>query len=78
MGRPKPRWWGPAPAGFLPRRYGPRITSRSVTKLDEDGTLTIEIENEGAPGSGYRGTRTSLTGVRIETAQARPEPATTP
>jgi hypothetical protein len=57
---------------FLPRSYGPRITSRSVTTLNEDGTLTIEIENEGAEGSDYRGTRTSVTGVRIETARAEP------
>lgn len=53
--------------GFLPRRYGPRITSRSVARLAADGTLTIEIESEGVPGSGYRGTRTALTGVRVET-----------
>jgi len=63
---------------FLPRSYGPRITSHSVAKLARDGTLTIEIENEGAAGSGYRGTRTSVSGLRIETATAAPEPAAAP
>lgn len=54
---------------FLPRSYGPRITSRSVSRLDEDGALAIEIENEAAEGETYRGTRTSLRGTRIETAR---------
>ncbi|HKJ23258.1 MAG TPA: hypothetical protein VKB65_00450 [Myxococcota bacterium] len=64
--------------GFLPRRYGPRITSRSVATLAEDGSLTIEIENEGVEGSSYRGTRTSVTGTRIETASAASDAESAP
>ena len=58
--------------GFLPRRYGPRIRSQSVSRLDENGSLVIEIENEAAEGAAYRGTRTTLRGDRITTARAGP------
>ncbi|NNL64704.1 MAG: hypothetical protein HKP30_00540 [Myxococcales bacterium] len=51
---------------FLPRQYGPRITSRSVAELDEEGALTIEIKSEAAAGESYRSTRTTVRGARIE------------
>ena len=58
---------------FLPRTYGPRIRSASVTRLNADGSLTIDIETEGAEGeTGYRGTRTSVTGHRDENARTAP------
>lgn len=50
---------------FLPRQYGPRITSRSVAELDEQGDLTIEIKSEAAAGEEYRSTRTTVRGARI-------------
>jgi len=56
--------------GFLPRRYGPRVRSRSVSRIDEGGSLVIEIENEAAEGARYQGTRTTLRGDRISTARA--------
>jgi len=58
--------------GFLPRRYGPRIRSQSVSRIDESGSITIEIENEAAEGSTYGGTRTTLRGARIATTRANP------
>jgi hypothetical protein len=57
---------------FLPRHYGPRITSRSTSRINEDGSLTTEIENEAAAGQSYRGTRTTLRGMRISTDLVTP------
>lgn len=50
---------------FLPRHYGPRITSESKTRLNEDGSLTIEIESHAAEDQQYRATRTTVRGTRI-------------
>jgi len=58
---------------FLPRTYGPRITSRSTARLDPDGTLTIEIESQGVRGETYRPTRTTVRGVRLAAATAAAE-----
>jgi hypothetical protein len=50
---------------FVPRHVGPRIVSSSVGSVTKDGTLTIEVENEAAPGVVYPPTRTTLRGERI-------------
>lgn len=50
---------------FLPRQYGPRITSESTTRLNDDGSLTIEIQSQAADGQEYRATRTTVRGTRI-------------
>ena len=56
--------------GFLPRHYGPRITSNSTTRLNDDGSLTIEIESRAAEGEkDYRATRTTVRGTRISPAR---------
>lgn len=55
---------------FMPRSYGPRIRSTSVSRLNSDGSLTIDIETVGAEGeTGYRGTRTSVSGHRAESTR---------
>jgi hypothetical protein len=50
---------------FVPRIVGPRIVSSSVGKVEEDGTITIEIENRPAEGEDYPPTRTILRGSRV-------------
>ena len=50
---------------FLPRQYGPRITSQSTTRLTDDGMLVIEIESRAAEGESYRSTRTTVRGTRV-------------
>ncbi len=50
---------------FLPRQYGPRITSESRTRVNRDGSLTIEIQSRAAEGESYRATRTTVRGTRI-------------
>lgn len=54
---------------FLPRTYGPRITSESTTRLEEDGSLVIEIESHAAEGQSYRATHTTVRGSRISPAR---------
>jgi hypothetical protein len=58
---------------FVPRMVGPRIVSKSVGALAADGTLTIEVENEPAPGEVYPPTRTTLKGVRLAEGEAAPK-----
>jgi hypothetical protein len=53
-----------------PRRLSARIRSRSVAEIAPDGSISIEIENEPAPGDAYQPTQTVLKGERI-----RPDPA---
>jgi hypothetical protein len=48
-----------------PRRLSARIRSRSVAEIAPDGSISIEIENEPAPGDAYQPTRTLLKGERI-------------
>jgi hypothetical protein len=47
---------------FVPRRVGTRIVSSTKGTLSDDGTLSLEIESEPAPGEAYASTRTTLTG----------------
>jgi hypothetical protein len=47
---------------FVPRRVGTRIVSTTKAELADDGTITIEIESEPAPGETYASTRTTLKG----------------
>jgi len=54
---------------FLPRSYGPRLISRSTTRLNDDGSLTIEIESGPAEGERYRATETTLRATRISPAR---------
>ncbi len=54
--------------GFVPTFVGPRIVSSSVGSITADGMLTIEVENEAAPGVEYPPTRTTLKGKRIPPA----------
>lgn len=53
---------------FLQPTAGPRLVSKAVAKLKADGTLTIEIDNEAAPGEKYAATHTTLTGQRMHEA----------
>ncbi|UCE86565.1 MAG: hypothetical protein JSU66_02175 [Deltaproteobacteria bacterium] len=50
---------------FVPRTVGPRLVSANVGRLEDDGSITIEIENAPAPGETYVPTHTTLRGVRI-------------
>ncbi|MEX2208471.1 MAG: hypothetical protein WEF50_19810 [Myxococcota bacterium] len=47
---------------FVPRRVGTRIVSTTKGTLAEDGTISLEIESEPAPGETYAATRTTLKG----------------
>jgi hypothetical protein len=50
---------------FVPKRFGPRLTSRSKARLQPDGSILIEIDSEGVGGTRYTPTHTTLRGVRI-------------
>ena len=50
---------------YVPRNVGPRLISTTTGQIAKDGTLTIEIENEGAEGQVYAATHTTLRGTRI-------------
>ena len=50
---------------FAPRAVGARIVSTSVAKLEDDGRLTIEIENKPEQGERYPPTRTTLRGAFV-------------
>jgi hypothetical protein len=60
---------------FIPRMVSTRITSKSSAVVSNDGSVTIEIENEASPGQEYLQTRTSLHGRRIgDAAIGGPQP----
>ena len=50
---------------FIPRTVSTRITSNSTAVVANDGSVTIEIESEAAPGQEYLQTRTTLRGRRV-------------
>lgn len=50
---------------FMPRRVSERIVSASVTKIEPDGSVRIEIRSEPAVGSAYSPTATILEGVLV-------------
>ncbi len=55
---------------FVPKRYGPRITSSSVAKVQPDGSILIEIDSEPAAGAQYAPTHTTLRGTRVTAEKA--------
>ena len=50
--------------GLLPRMATTRILNRSDATIEPDGSVTIEIESDPAPGQDYTPTRTTLRGRR--------------
>ena len=60
---------------FIPRQVGPRLVSTWVAHLETDGTLLIELTNQGAKGETYSPTKTTLRGKRVQMPQ---EPAPKP
>ena len=50
---------------FIPRMVGARIVSTSVTVIEPDGTVVIELENRPEEGDEYVPTKTLLTGHRV-------------
>ncbi len=62
---------------FIPRSVSTRIRSSSRAEVAPDGAVTIQIENEAAPGQEYARTRTTLRGRRLgDAAIGGPEAAT--
>jgi hypothetical protein len=59
---------------FVPRRVGKRLVSTTSAQLGEDGTLTINIDNEAAEGAEYAATKTRLRGSRVAAAEAENPP----
>ena len=59
---------------FVPRRVGARIVSSTKGTLADDGTISLEIESEPAPGETYAATRTTLTGSLIEPRRTPSKP----
>jgi hypothetical protein len=51
--------------GLLPRMATTRMLNRSDASIAADGSVTIEIESEPAPGEDYTPTRTLLRGRRV-------------
>jgi hypothetical protein len=49
---------------LIPASFGVRIVSNSVGTLNDDGSITLQIENRGAEGESYIATRTTMRGVR--------------
>ncbi len=54
---------------FAPRSVGARIVSTSVARLEDDGTLNIEIETEPEEGEEYAATTTTLRGTFVRQQQ---------
>jgi hypothetical protein len=50
---------------FIPRTTTTRLESKSLTTIAADGSVVIEIENQGATGEVYTPSRTTLRGIRI-------------
>lgn len=50
---------------FVPRMVSTRVASNTTATVSPDGFVSIEIENEAAPGSEYTPTRTTLHGSRV-------------
>jgi hypothetical protein len=55
---------------FVPRVVGPRLVSTWTAHFRGDGTLVIELRNEGREGEEYSPTRTELFGTRISAEDA--------
>jgi hypothetical protein len=54
---------------FIPRAVGPRVVSSWSARLERDGTLVVELSNQGAEGEAYSPSRTTLKGVRVAMPQ---------
>jgi hypothetical protein len=54
---------------FIPRQTSTRIVSNSVTSIANDGSVTIDIENQPAAGESYAPSRTSMRGMRVGSSQ---------
>lgn len=50
---------------YVPRTVSTRIVSRTQGSFEPDGSFTVQIESEAAPGEVYRPTRTTLRGSRV-------------
>lgn len=60
---------------FIPRQVGPRLVSTWTAQLEADGTLLVELTNQGAKGEAYSPTRTTLRGKRVQMPQEQsPKP----
>lgn len=53
---------------FIPRMVSTRIVSTSVTRLEADGSVEIELANAPEEGEDYSPSRTRLTGKRVSAA----------
>jgi hypothetical protein len=53
---------------YIPRMVSTRIISDTLTTIASDGSVSIEIENQPAPGEDYSPTRTTLRGARTSAA----------
>jgi hypothetical protein len=51
--------------GLLPRHATAEIVNKSVARIAHDGTVSIEIDSEPAPGASYAPTHTKLRGRRV-------------
>jgi hypothetical protein len=51
---------------FVPRQVGPRLVSKWKARLEQDGTLVVELSNTPEAGETYSPTKTTLRGTRVE------------
>lgn len=49
---------------FLPRQYGPRVVSTTFAEVEENGSVSIEIQTHAAEGQDYAATTTRMKGER--------------
>ena len=63
---------------FIPRMVSTRIVSTSVTRLEPDGSVEIELTNAPEAGEDYLPTRTVLSGRRVSTAGVASAPRSQP
>ena len=59
---------------FVPRMVTTSLISASKTQIEDDGSITIELENRAAPGAEYVPTLTRLKGVRVARQGQVPPP----
>lgn len=63
---------------FIPRMVTTTITSISKTQIESDGSVTIELANQPAPGASYAPTLTKLKGTRVALQGQVPPPISSP
>lgn len=59
---------------FIPRMVTARVVSVSKTVIEDDGSVSIELENRAADGASYAPTRTRLNGTRVALQGQVPPP----